>query len=214
MMGVSMMSRIAPVPASDAVDKVAQTYERLQELFGDAEIPEPFGLYARVPAFLQDFYMNFKKFCLGEGKLDAKTKSLMGLAVAGHYGCEPWADFFASRAKSQGADDQIIADTAAVASACAMYNVFFKFRDLSGSELFTGMPVGLRAHTFAGTSLDDATVELINVAISDLGGCKPCTEGHVTKARQLGVSDEALLETIQIAATIAAGAQFLKHAGL
>jgi len=207
------MPRIQPVPASEAADKVAQTYERLQELFGDAPVPEPFAFYARVPAFLQDFYMNFKKFCLGEGKLEARTKSLIGLAVAGHAGCDPWADYFATRAKSLGADDQTIADTAAVASACAMYNVFFKFRDLSGSELFSGMPVGLRAHTFAGTTLDHATVELINVAISDLGGCKPCTEGHVAKARQLGLSDEAILETIQIAATVSAGAHFLKHVG-
>ncbi|HUQ68182.1 MAG TPA: carboxymuconolactone decarboxylase family protein [Planctomycetaceae bacterium] len=207
------MPRIAPVPAAEAADKVAQTYERLQELFGDAPIPEPFRLYARVPAFLSDFYMNFKKFCLGDGKLDAKTKAVIGLAVAGNAGCEPWADYFAARAKSLGADDQTVADTAAVASACTMYNIFFKFRDLSGSDLFSGMAVGLRAHTFAGTSLDDATVELINIAISDINGCKPCTEGHVTKARQLGVSDEALLETIQIAATVAAGTQFLKHAG-
>ena len=82
-----------------------------------------------------------------------------------------------------------------------------------GSDLFGGMAVGLRAHTFAGPSLDDATVELINVAISDINGCKPCTEGHVAKARQIGVSDEALLETIQVAATVSAGVQFLKHAG-
>jgi alkyl hydroperoxide reductase subunit D len=207
------MSRIAPVAPGDATDKVAQTYERLQELFGDAPIPEPFRLYARVPAFLQDFYMNFKKFVVGEGKLDLKSKAIIGLAVAGHFGCESWADYFADRVKSQGGDDQTVADTAAVASACVKYNVFFKFRDLSGSDLFSGMAVGLRAHTFAGTTLDDATVELINVAISDINGCKPCTEGHVTKARQLGVSDEALLETIQVAATVAAGVQFLKHAG-
>jgi lipoyl-dependent peroxiredoxin subunit D len=212
-MRIPTMPRIAPVPAADAADKVAQTYERLQELFGDAPLPEPFRLYARVPAFLQDFYMNFKKFCLGEGKLDGKTKGVIGLAVAWHYGCDPWADYFADRVKSLGADDQTVADAAAVASACAMYNVFFKFRELSGSELFGGMPVGLRAHTFAGTSLDDATVELINVAISDINNCKPCTEGHVAKARQLGVSDEAILEAIQIAATVAAGSQFLKHAG-
>jgi lipoyl-dependent peroxiredoxin subunit D len=75
------------------------------------------------------------------------------------------------------------------------------------------MSVGLRAHTFAGTSLDEKTVELINIAISDLAACRPCTSGHVTKARQLGLSDEAILEAIQCAATVLAGVQFLKAAG-
>jgi alkyl hydroperoxide reductase subunit D len=208
------MPRIEPVPESAATDKVEQTYGRLHDLFESADpLPEAFLFYGRVPAFLQDFYMNFKKFCYSPGALDLKTKSLIGVAVAGNFDSPAWAEFFANRAKSQGADDQTLADVAGVASACAMYNVFFKFRDLSGSDLFSGMPVGLRAHTFAGTSLDDATVELINIAISDLNGCKPCTEGHVAKARDLGVSDEQMLETIQCAATLYSGIQFLKHAG-
>jgi len=205
--------RITPIPESDAAEKTAQTFERLTELFGDAPIPEPFHLYARCPAFLQDFYMNFKKFCLADGKLDAKTKSIIALAIAGNAGCEAWADFFADRLREHGGDDQTLADVAGVASACTMYNAFFKFRDLSGSDLFSGMAVGLRAHTFAGTSLDERTVELINVAISDLNACKPCTSGHVDKARALGVSDDAILETIQCTATMTAGIQFLKHAG-
>jgi lipoyl-dependent peroxiredoxin subunit D len=208
------MPRIQPVPESSATDKVEQTYGRLREMFDSPQpLPEPFLLYAAVPAFLQDFYMNFKKFCYTAGALDVKTKSLLALAVAGNFASEPWAAYFSARAKSNGADDQTLADVAAVASACAMYNTFFKFRDLSGSDLFSGMPVGLRAHTFAGTTLDDKTVELINVVISDLNGCKPCTEGHVGKARQLGLSDDQILEAVQVAATMYGGIQFLKHAG-
>jgi alkyl hydroperoxide reductase subunit D len=207
------MPRFQPVPESAATDKVEQTYGRLHEMFESADpLPEPFLLYASVPAFLQDFYMNFKKFCYSAGALDVQTKSLIGLAVAGNFSCEPWVAYFTNRAKSSGADDQTLADVAGVASACAMYNVFFKFRDLSGSDLFSGMPVGLRAHTFAGTTLPETTVELINLAISDLNGCKPCTEGHVAKARQLGLSDEQILETVQCAATLYSGIQFLKHA--
>jgi len=208
------MPRIHPVSEASATDKVEQTYGRLREMFDSTgPLPEPFLLYAAVPAFLQDFYMNFKKFCYTAGALDLKRKSLIALAVAGNFGCEPWAEFFAQRAKSQGADEQMIADVAAVASSCAMYNAFFKFRDLSGSELFSGMAVGLRAHTFAGTTLDDSTVELINIVISDLNGCKPCTEGHVTKARQLGLTDAQILEVVQCTSTLFAGIQFLKASG-
>lgn len=207
------MSRIPPVDTRSLTEKAAQTWERLTELFGADEIPPAFRIYAACPAFLQDFYMNFKKYCYSEGKLDGRTKAVIGLAVAGQAGCEPWIDFFARRLTALGGDPQTLADIAGVASACAMYNTFFKFRELSGSELFAGLPVGLRAHTFAGTSLDETTVELINIAISDLHGCKPCTAGHVDKARSLGVSDDAILEAIQCTATLMAGIQFLKYAG-
>lgn len=74
----------------------------------------------------------------------------------------------------------------------------------------TCMSVGLRAHTFQSTSLDDHTVELINLSLSDINGCKPCTAAHVEKARQQGLADEAIYEGIQCAATMIAGTQFLR----
>lgn len=207
------MSRIAPLPESEAADRVEQTYGRIKELLEVDAVPEPFLLYGRVGPFLQDFYMNFKKFVYKAGKLDERTKTIVALAVSANAGCGPWLDFFVDRLKSLGGDDQTAADVVAVASTNSMYNVFFKFRDLSGSDLFEGMGVGLRAHTFANTSLDEATVELINLAVSDINGCRPCTSGHVDAARKAGVSDEAILEAIQCAATMTAGIQYLKAAG-
>ena len=67
--------------------------------------------------------------------------------------------------------------------------------------------------TFTGTSLDEKTVELINLVISDINACKTCTSAHVDKGRQLGLSDDALLEAIQCAAVVQSGVQFLKAAG-
>lgn len=206
------MWQIAPISEATADDKVQQTYGRLRELFGAQPLPEPFYLYGAVPAFLQDFYMNFKKFVWSEGHIPAKTKAVIAFAISTVTKCRPWIDVFAVRCRELGISDQYLSDTLAVASSCAMYNAFFKFRDISGSDLFSGMSVGLRAHTFANTSLDDLTVELINVAISDLNGCKPCTSGHVEKARQLGASNEALLEVIQCTATMLAGTTFLNAA--
>lgn len=206
------MPRITPLPKSEATDKAAQTYERLRDLFGDKPIPAVFLPMGRVPAFLSDFYMNFKKFVLGAGALDAKTKSLIALAVALKEGSHAWSDFYAEHAKAQGHSDDQVAEVAAIVATNATYNTFFKFRELSGSDIFSGMSVGLRAHTFHGTSFDDKTVELLNIAISDLNSCKPCVSGHVKKVRELGVSDEAILETIQCAAVAYAGAQFTKSA--
>lgn len=199
---------LVPVTEAQATEKVAQTYERIREMFGGGEIPEPMLMYGNVPAFLGDFYMNFKKFVYLDGALTALEKATIGLGVAAYQGCGVWVEYFRARCVALGAGEAHAADVLAVTATCQMYNAFFKFRDLSGSDRFSGMSVGLRAHTFAGTSLDEAMVELLNVAISDLNGCKPCTSGHIEKARQLGVSDEALLECVQCAATVTAGAVF------
>lgn len=203
------MPRLNPIPETAATDKAAQTYGRLKELFDDGPIPEPFLVYAHVPSFLQDFYMNFKKFVWSDGALDVITKAKVSLAVASVLKCPVWADWHAERLVAAGQPQQVVADVIGVASACVMYNTFFKFRDIAGSAVFEGMSVGLRAHTFAGTSLSDREVELINIAISDLNGCKPCTSGHVEKSRQLGLSDDAILEAVQCAATVASGCTFL-----
>lgn len=209
---IPSMPRILPLSESDATDKVAQTLERVRELFAGEPIPAPFLTYARVPAFLQDFYMNSKKFVWTDGQLDLKTRGTIALAVSSVLRCGAWADYFATYLEKLGLDRQYVADTLAVAATCQMYNVFFKFRDLAESDVFGGMSVGLRAHTFANTSLDAKLVELVNIAISDLGGCKPCTSGHVESARSLGLSDDAILECIQCAATMAAGCGFLNAA--
>lgn len=203
------MALVTPLQESEATDKVAQTYDRIKEMLGVEHVPAPFLAYARVPAFLQDFFMNSKRFVFTDGKLSAKTKSLLALVVSTVRHCTPWVDFLAERCRSLGWSDQEMADAAAVAGTCAMYNAFYKFRDLADREAFLGLPVGLRAHTFGGTSLDDLTVELINIAISDLNTCHACVSGHVAKALELGASDEAIQEAVQCAATMIAGITFL-----
>ncbi len=204
------MAFAEPVAADQAVDKAAQVYERIREVLGVTEIPEIFTYFATVPAFLHDFFMNFRKFVLGDGKLDQKRKLLIAAAVCGQNGSQKWLEYLTEFAEERGASRDELVEAMAVGATNSMYNVLFKFRDISGSDVFDGMGVGLRAHTFQGTSLDGETVELINLSLSDLNGCKPCTTAHVAKARQVGVSDEAIYEAIQCAATMVAGTQFLR----
>lgn len=200
----------APLPELEATDKTAATYERIKEMLGRDNVPEPFLRYARVPSFLQDFFMNAKRFVFSDGKLPARTKALVALVVSVQARSKPWTDLFTDRALALGWSRSELAEALAVGATCAMYNTFFKFRDLSSRESFVVHPVGLRAHTFAGTSLDDATVELLNVAVSSLNSCHACVSGHVDKAIEVGVAEEAILEAVQCASTIVAGAAFLE----
>lgn len=206
------MPRLSPVLPDAASEAVAKTYGRLAELF-DGDVPELFQVCGNVEPFLRDFYMNFKKFVYNDGGLDARTKAIIALAVASHAKSNAWIDFYAERCRQLGVTDEQVAEIFAVTATNFMYNTFFKFRDLSGTDLFEGMGVGLRAHTFSNTSLTEQEVELINIAISDINACAPCTSGHVDAARKAGLSNEQLLECIQCAGTVYAGAQFLNSAG-
>lgn len=207
------MSILKPVPVAGAPEKVAQHYSRISEMFGSDNLPEPFLLMGNVEAFLRDFYMNFKKFVYTDGHIDAKTKAAIGLVVATHGKSKVWTDYFVERCEQLGFSREQIGEILAVAATNYMYNTFFKFRDLSGSTLYDGMGVGLRAHTFQSTSLGDKLVEMIAVAISDLNACKPCTSGHVEKLKGLGLSPDQILEIIQCTATVYAGVQFVNSAG-
>jgi lipoyl-dependent peroxiredoxin subunit D len=209
---MSSSALLRPLAESELSEKAVETLNRIRELFGEEPVPEAFFLYANVPAFMHDFYMNFKRFVMTAGKLDLKTKLLVAYSAAVVLGSRDWRDYLSTKLKATGVEESTIAAAAAIAGTCSMYNAFFKFRDLAGIASFQTMPVGLRAFAFTNSGLDDKTVETINIAVSDLNACRPCTSGHVAKAVSLGVSEEAILEAVQAAATIAAGAVFMRGA--
>ncbi len=203
------MAMFELVAEADANEAVQATYGRIKEMFGSEIVPTPFLYLGRVDAFLKDFYMNYKKFVHGSGALDGKARKAIALAVSCHAKSKPWMVYFREACLNEGWEEQQIADIIAVASTNYMYNTFFKFRELSGTQLFDGLPVGLRAHTFTHTSLDEKMVEIIDIAISDLNACKPCVAGHVTKSRNLGLSDIQILEVVQCASVVYAGSMFV-----
>lgn len=208
------MAFVNPVAEADAVDKAVQAYSRIKEILKLDEVPEIFRYMGNVPSFVHDFFMNYRKFVLTAGKLNEKDKMLIAIAVAGQAGSQTWMNYLKEVALQKEVTEQEMVDALGIGATNSMYNVLFKFRDISGREIFEGMPVGLRAHTFQSTSLDDSTVELINLALSDINACKPCTAAHVEKAKKEGVADEAIYEAIQCAATMIAGTQFLRSIGV
>ena len=203
------MALLEPLPESEAVDKVEKFYGRLKELLETDALPEVFLYLGRVPALVNDFYMNFKKFVYTDGKLDRKSKAMIALTVSAMLDSTPWANYFKQHCEQLEISAQEIADLLAVAATNNMYNIFFKFRHLSGSDLIRGLPVGLRAHTFNGTGLDDKTVELLCLVLSNMNACKPCVIGHFDKSHEKGTTDEEILEAIQCASVVACGASYL-----
>ena len=96
------MPFVQPIAPADAPEKVAQVYDRIRVVLQITEIPEVFQYLATVPAFLHDFFMNFRKFVLTEGKLSEKRKLLIAFAVAGQAGRARWMAYLQTFAAQKG----------------------------------------------------------------------------------------------------------------
>lgn len=204
------MPVLAQVDPAQASEKVQELLGRVEEKLGAAALPG-FKQMANVEAFLQDSFMNYRKFLHeGAGNLDHKTREAIALATASALNCSHCVKAHAKAAQAVGWSQQEVAEILSVVATCAMYNTYYKFKDLAGDSKFESMSPQLRAHTFMKTSLDDKLVELINVVVSNINGCPQCTTGHTRKAIELGLSHEDVDEAIRVSALMSSFATFFR----
>jgi alkyl hydroperoxide reductase subunit D len=195
-----------PLPPDKAPEAVQAIYERIKETIGGGQLPVGFQMMGHVEAFLSDNYNNYKKYVHHEGAgklLDGKQRAALALATSSAMNCVHCVRAHAKDALAAGWTDLQVAEILAVTATCAMYNTYFKFKDLSGDAAFEHLPPGLRAFTFQKTSLGEPLVELICVVVSNINGCKQCTTNHVQRLLELGVTHESIDEAIKVSATMA-----------
>jgi alkyl hydroperoxide reductase subunit D len=194
-----------PIAPDKAPASTQAIYDRIKETIGKGEVPVGYQMMGHVDSFLQDSYMNARKFIHeGSDLLDRKTREALALATSSAQNCVHCVRSHAKTAVAEGWTEQQVAEILAVTATCAMYNNYYKFKDLAGDSTFEGFSVGLRAHTFLKTSLDEKLVELINIVVSNINGCLKCTSGHVQKALKLGLTHEQIDEAIKVSATMTA----------
>ena len=198
------MPTISPLAPEDAEPSTQKIYDRIKETIGGGRVSTGFQMMGHVEAFLQDSYMNYRKFIHdGAGRLDALQREAIVLATSSAMNCAHCVRSHAKTAMKAGFTEDQVAEILSVTATCTMYNTYYKFRDLAGDATFEGFSVGLRAHTFAKNSLGPETTELINIVVSNINGCSKCTAGHVKKALELGLTHEHIDEAIKISATMA-----------
>ncbi|MCX7626108.1 MAG: carboxymuconolactone decarboxylase family protein [Candidatus Sumerlaeaceae bacterium] len=179
---------------------------RLQEIFQVSWVPRGLQTFAVSENGINDLYMNLNRH-LQEGKVGRKEKLLVALGVAAVSGSPDATKFFQDAAKAAGATDIEAAEAVAAAIACSIYNGYYKFRSLVPEEFapaFAEFKASFNATMFVKPPFDEKIVEAICVTVSTVNNCKKCVEGHVAKAKSLGLSDEQLDEILK-AGTVAFG---------
>ncbi len=135
------MPVVPPLTPEAAPPSTQSIYDRIKETIGNGQVPVGFQMMGRAETFLQDSFMNHRKFIHdGAGKLDAKQREAIVLAVSSANNCVHCVRAHAKEAIAKGWTDGQVAEILGVVATCAMYNTYFKFKDLAGDEAFKHMP--------------------------------------------------------------------------
>lgn len=109
-------------------------------------------------------------------------------------------------AKSAGIGDGVVADARAAAVIMAMNNVFYRFKHVIAKEDYEKRPARLRMQRLAQVTSNKADFELFCLAVSAINNCQSCMAAHEAGVLKHGLTEDHVLDSIRIAATIHAAA--------
>ena len=175
-------------------------------------------------------FMNFERLALAEGKLTAKYKELIAIAIAHTTGCPYCIEAHVKQAKKNRVSKEEMAESIMVATALkagsAMahgVNALNAYDGVDDDELYRASYINrLREFTqLSGDSfkafgsfdqqalkagiLSTKEKELIAVAVAHTTGCPYCIDIHTKAAKKAGATKEELAESIMVATALKAG---------
>jgi alkyl hydroperoxide reductase subunit D len=109
-------------------------------------------------------------------------------------------------ARAAGIADGVIADAKAAAVLMGMNNVFYRFKHVIGKEDYEKRPARLRMQRLAQVTSTKADFELFCLAVSAINDCHSCMAAHEAGVLKAGLTEDHVLDSIRIAATVHAAA--------
>lgn len=206
-----MAERESPLNGAEPTEKGIRALDRIRERFKVEELPRSLRVMAGSESGISDLYMNLNRQ-LGDGKLEERTKLLVAVAVASASGGHGATHLLSQAAVAAGRTPAELVDAVSVATVCSIFNGYYRFRhQVSDSmrDTFGAFRAPFNANIFMKSALSQVEVEAICVAVSSVNNCHLCVEGHINKARSLGVTDEQIDELIRVAAVASATAHAL-----
>lgn len=90
-----------------------------------------------------------------------------------------------------------------------MNNIYYRFRHMLGKDDYAHIPARLRMQAIRSHGGDPVDFELACLAASSINGCEACIRSHEAVVREKGVTAEAVVASVRIAATLHAVAAVL-----
>jgi lipoyl-dependent peroxiredoxin subunit D len=109
-------------------------------------------------------------------------------------------------ARAAGVGDAVVDDAKAAAVLMGMNNVFYRFKHVIGKEDYEKKPARLRMQRLAQVASNKADFELFCLAVSAINNCQTCMASHEAIVLKQGLTEDHVLDSVRIAATVHAAA--------
>ncbi|MGQ9918656.1 MAG: carboxymuconolactone decarboxylase family protein, partial [Bryobacteraceae bacterium] len=90
-----------------------------------------------------------------------------------------------------------------------MNNIYYRFRHMLSRDEYANVPARLRMQAIRTHGGDPVDFELACLAASSINGCEACIKSHEAVVREKGLTPEAGVASVRIAATLHAVAAVL-----
>jgi alkyl hydroperoxide reductase subunit D len=120
-------------------------------------------------------------------------------------------DAMLAEARSAATDEAVIDDARAAAALMGMNNVFYRTKHMLGEE-YAAKPARLRMQRIAKPAGAKVDFELMCLAVSAINGCEVCIAAHEKTVLEAGLTQDAVLDVVRIAAVVHAVACALELA--
>jgi alkyl hydroperoxide reductase subunit D len=88
------------------------------------------------------------------------------------------------------------------AAIMGMNNVYYRFLHLAANERYRSLPARLRMNLLRTHGVETVDFELWSTAVSAINGCGSCVKAHEKVLREKGMTEEAILAAVRIAAVV------------
>jgi alkyl hydroperoxide reductase subunit D len=98
--------------------------------------------------------------------------------------------------------EQAFAAAEAAATVMGMNNIYYRFLHLVKNEKYRTIPARLRMNVIRTHGVEPADFELWCLAVSAINNCEACIGSHEAVVKEKGLSEEAIVAAVRIAAVI------------
>lgn len=160
-----------------------------------------------LPAYARDLKLNLQNVLAQQELTEQQTWTT---AVACALACrnETLSRTILAEAAGKLSPEQLESAKAAFAI-MEMNNIYYRFRHMLAKDEYANVPARLRMQAIRTHGGDPVDFELACLAASSINGCEACIKSHEAVVREKGLTPEAVVASVRIAATLHAVAAVL-----
>jgi lipoyl-dependent peroxiredoxin subunit D len=157
-------------------------------------------LMEAVPAYARDLKLNFSTLTQ---QTELTPQQIWGTVVASAVASrndELTQAVFAEAANHLS--PQALEAAKGAAAIMGMNNVYYRFLHLASNQNYRNLPARLRMNIIRSHGVEPVDFEMWCAAVSAVNGCGACVDAHEKVMREKGLSEEAVLAAIRLAAVV------------